>query len=136
MPPAGARKSQLWMDQHRFGSHGRAKFTSERIMKPKKLNDKMQAWVEARKRHGLSHAEVQMARELGMNPKTISKLDNHKQEPWKMPLRQFIRHLYFKRFGSERPDIVYTIEEKVRNDEVKKAIKHEAKLLRRQGRPS
>jgi hypothetical protein len=104
-------------------------------MKPKKLNDKMQAWVEARKRHGLSHAEVQMARELGMNPKKLGKLDNHKQEPWKMPLRQFIQHLYFKRFGSERPVIVYTIE-KVRNDEKKKAIKREVKLVRRQSKPT
>jgi hypothetical protein len=50
-------------------------------MKPKELNDKMQAWVDVRKRHGLSDAEVTMARELGMNPKKLGKLDNHKQEP-------------------------------------------------------
>jgi hypothetical protein len=31
----------------------------------KKPNQKMQAWIEARKRYGLSHAQVQMARELG-----------------------------------------------------------------------
>jgi hypothetical protein len=66
----------------------------------------MQAWIDARKRHGLSHAEVQMGRELGLNPKKLGKLDNHNQESWKMPLRRFIRHLYFKRFGKERPDIV------------------------------
>jgi len=71
-------------------------------MKSGRLNDKMQAWIDARKRHGLSHAEVQMARELGMNPKKMGKLDNHDQEPWKMPLRQFIQHLYFKRFGKEQ----------------------------------
>ena len=50
-------------------------------------NDRMQAWIDARKRHGLSHAEVQMARDLGMNPKKLGKLDNHGQAPWKMPLR-------------------------------------------------
>jgi hypothetical protein len=50
-------------------------------MKPRKLNDR-QAWIDARKRHGLSHAEVQMARELGMNPKKLGKLDNRTQEPW------------------------------------------------------
>jgi len=32
--------------------------------------------ITARKRHGLSHAHVQMARELGMNPKKLGKLDN------------------------------------------------------------
>jgi hypothetical protein len=60
------------------------------------------------------------------------KLDNHEQEPWKMPLRQFIRHLYFKRFGKERPDIVQTIEEKVLRDAKKKELRREARLLRRQ----
>jgi hypothetical protein len=92
----------------------------------------MQAWINARKRHGLCHYEVQMARELGMNPNKLGKLDNHHQEPWKMPLRQFIRHLYFKRFGKEYPDIIQTIEETVHRDAEKKAIRREAKLLRRQ----
>jgi len=36
----------------------------------KKPNHKMQAWINARKRQQLSHAQVQMARELGMNPET------------------------------------------------------------------
>ena len=34
----------------------------------KKPDPKMQAWIDARNRHHLSHAQVQMARELGMNP--------------------------------------------------------------------
>jgi len=98
----------------------------------KKPNQKMQSWIDARKRHHLSHLQVQMARELGMNPKKLGKKDNHDQEPWKMPLRQYIEHLYFKRFGKERPDVVMSIEEKVRRDEEKKARRREAKLLRRQ----
>ena len=97
-----------------------------------KPNERMQAWIDARKRHGLSHAEVQMARELGMNPENLRKLDNHEQETWKVPLRQFIQHLYFKRFGKERPDIVQTIEEKVLRDAKKKELRREARLLRRQ----
>ena len=35
----------------------------------KKLPDRPQAWVDSRRRFHLSHALVQMARELGMNPK-------------------------------------------------------------------
>ena len=73
-----------------------------------------------------------MARELGMNPKKLGKLDNHDQEPWKVPLRQFIQHLYFKRFGKQRPDVVQTIEEKVFRDAKKKELRREARLLRRQ----
>jgi len=87
--------------------------------KKKKPNQKMQAWIDARKRFHLSHAHVQMARELGMNPKKLGKLDNSDQEPWKMPLNQYIEHLYFKRFNKERPDAVLSIEEKVRRDEKK-----------------
>ena len=102
------------------------------MAKKKKPNPKMQAWIDARKRHRLSHAQVQMARELGMNPKKLGKLDNHDQEPWKMPLRQYIGYLYFKRFGKERPDVVLSIEEKVRLDEAKKARRRDAKMKARQ----
>ncbi len=99
--------------------------------KKKKPNQKMQAWIDARKRHHLSHAQLQMARELGMNPKGLGKIDNHDQEPWKMPLREFIEHLYLKRFGKTRPDVVLSIEDKIRRDEEKKRRKRDAKLQRR-----
>ena len=44
-----------------------------------------------------------MARELGLNPRRLGKIANHRQEPWKAPLPQFIEDLYLKRFGRERP---------------------------------
>lgn len=97
-----------------------------------KLNPKMQAWITARKRYRLSHAQVQMARELGMNPKKFGKLANHEQETWKMPLPAYIEHLYRKRFGKPRPDVVLSIEKRVRLAEAKKARKREAKLRARQ----
>jgi hypothetical protein len=86
----------------------------------KKPPQKMQAWIEARKRHHLSHAQVQMARELGMNPAKLGKIDNHKQEPWKLPLPQFIEELYFKRFGKASPEAVLSIEERWRREAAKK----------------
>ena len=52
-----------------------------------------------------------MARELGMNPKKFGGLANHRQEPWKAPLPEFIEKMYFKRFKKSRPDQVRTIEE-------------------------
>ena len=107
-------------------------FEANRMARKKKPNQKMQAWIDARKRHRLSHAQVQMASELGMNPSKLGKLDNHDQEPWKMPLRQYIEHLYIKRFGKERPDVVLSIEEKIRFDGAKKARRRETKLLARQ----
>src|SRR5215470_14417156 len=77
----------------------------------KRIPASLQPWIDARRRFHLSHEHVQMARELGMNPKKLGKLDNHHQEPWKLPVRQFIRKLYFKRFGKERPNAVRSIEE-------------------------
>jgi hypothetical protein len=71
----------------------------------------VQQWVEARKRYHLSHAQVQMARELGLSPRKFGKLANHRQEPWKAPLPQFIEHLYLKRFGRERPEVVKPAEQ-------------------------
>ncbi len=74
------------------------------MAKKQKPNAKAQAWIEARKRHRLSQAQAQaqMARELGMNPRKLGKLDNHDQEPWKMPLGLYIEHLYLRRFGKDR----------------------------------
>lgn len=72
----------------------------------KALPPQIRAWVEVRKRRRLSRAQVQMARELGLNPGRLGKLSNHRQEPWKAPLPQFIEHLYLKRFGREQPRVV------------------------------
>lgn len=63
----------------------------------------MQEWVKAKKKYRLSDVQIQMARELGMNPKKFGSLANHKQEPWKAPLPDFIEDIYFKRFKKDRP---------------------------------
>jgi len=64
------------------------------VAKQKKYSSKYQIWIDGRKRFKLSHAQIQMARELGMNPKKFGKLDTHKQEPWKTPLPVFIESIY------------------------------------------
>jgi hypothetical protein len=94
--------------------------------KMKKPNQKMQAWIGARTRHHLSHAHVHMARELGMNPAKLGKIDNHEQEPWKLALPQFIEELYFKRFGKTSPDGVLSVEERCRLETAKKEERHTA----------
>ena len=96
-----------------------------------RMPDKLQAWIDARRRHGLSHVQVQMARELGMNPNKLGKLDNADQEPWKQPLPAFIENLYQKRFNKDRPDVVLSIEERARLEEQKKAARREAQRQRR-----
>src|SRR5688572_32558746 len=92
---------------------------------------KLEEWVQARKRHHLSHAHVQMARELGMNPRSLGKLDNHRQESWKLPLPQFIEELYEKRFGRSRPEQVLPLEERAKQQVAKKAARKAARAERR-----
>ena len=120
-PATGASSSAVWaccnlLKWRRMTDMGR-----------KKLSQDILNWIEARKRFHLSHAHVQMARELGMNPKKLGKLDNHRQEPWKAPLPQFIEHLYFKRFGKVRPEFVMSVEERARAKEAKRAARKEAR---------
>ena len=44
------------------------------MAKKPKIPEKYQAWIDARKRYHLSHAHIQMARELGMNPNKFGKI--------------------------------------------------------------
>ena len=101
-------------------------------MTPKKIPGKLQIWIDARKKYHLSHVQIQMARELGMNPKNFGKLANHRQEKWKLPLPEFIEELYFKRFGKVKPDQVASIEEKVREIQRKEEEKKERKRAKQE----
>ena len=96
---------------------------------PKKgfIPNQLRPWIDARKRFHLSHAQIQMARELGMNPKKFGRLANHKQEPWKAPLPEYIEHLYQKQFGKRRPNDVRSIEVKDAEKRKRKALKKEQK---------
>lgn len=92
-----------------------------------KIPQALQVWIDARKQFRLSHAHVQMARELGMNPKKLGKLDNHHQEPWKLPLPRFIESLYEKRFGRACPEVVMSIEERARHLAQKREARRSSK---------
>lgn len=96
-------------------------------MSSKGVSKKLQAWIDARKRHRLSDAHVQMARDLGLDPMKLGKIDNHRQEPWKAPLPQFIEACYMKRFGKARPDVVLSVETRFRLEEAKKAARRSGK---------
>lgn len=94
----------------------------------KKLPNKYQIWIDARKELHLSHAQVQMARELGLNPKKFGRLANHKQEPWKLPLGEFIEKLYLKHFKRRRPDTVRSIEELAQGQKEKRETRRQRKV--------
>jgi hypothetical protein len=69
------------------------------------MSVKNEEWMNAKRKYRLTDVQIQMARELGMNPRKFGSLANHKQEKWKAPLADFIEELYNKRFKKEKPDI-------------------------------
>jgi hypothetical protein len=58
-----------------------------------------------------------MARELGMNPRKLGSLADGGQEPWKLPLPEFIVECYRKSFGRSEPEHVRSLEEVVQAEE-------------------
>jgi hypothetical protein len=101
------------------------------MVKKERIPEHLRPWMEARKRFHLSHMHIQMARELGMNPRKLGKLSNHRQEPWKAPLPIFIETIYFKRFRKEKPDRIETIAEVAAAQAAKRATKKLAKRARK-----
>lgn len=95
--------------------------------KSKKVN----IWAEAKKKYRLTPEQIQMARELGLNPKKFGGMANHKQEPWKEPLPQYIETLYFKHFRKEHPDKVIPLDESSK-DSAMKDVKRANKSFERE----
>ena len=91
----------------------------------------LEKWMVAQKRHRLSDKQVQMARELGLNPDKLGKIDNHRQESWKAPLPQFIESIYFKRFKREEPETVKPLKQIMAEMEAKKKLQKEKKEERK-----
>ena len=54
-------------------------------------------WEEAKKRCRLNAEEIRMAKELGLNPKSLIKNIPAKSEQWKAPVKQWIRDMYEER---------------------------------------
>lgn len=94
----------------------------------------LEKWMVAQKRHRLSDRQVQMARELGLNPDKLGKIDNYRQEPWKAPLPQFIENIYFKRFRREEPETVKPLKQILKEMETRKKLQKEKKEERRKQR--
>jgi hypothetical protein len=68
-----------------------------------------------------------MARELGMNPRKLGSLAGGGQEPWKLPLPEFIVECYRKSFGRSEPEHVRSLEEVVQAEEKRRKEKQARK---------
>jgi hypothetical protein len=81
------------------------------MAKKTRIPHKFHPWINARKQFRLSDAHIQMARELGLSPKRFGKYADRENQPWKLPLTEFIDAQYLKQFGKERPDEVKSMED-------------------------
>ena len=54
-------------------------------------------WKEAKKKCRLNAETVQMAKELGLNPKSLIKNIPNKSQSWKKPVYLWIREMYWER---------------------------------------
>jgi hypothetical protein len=100
-----------------------------KIQRRMNTNVKLEKWQAAQKQHRLSDKHVQMARELGLNPDQLGKIDNHKQEPWKAPLPQFIEEIYFKRYKRTEPAVMKSIKEQMADEKKKKEQKRKEQAV-------
>ncbi|WP_417748333.1 hypothetical protein [Rosistilla oblonga] len=110
------------------------------MTKKQRIPHKFQPWIAVRKKYRLTDAQVQMARELGLSPKRFSNYADRKDQPWKLPLPEFIEALYEKQFGRVAPEVVQTIEamaaEHQARREAKKLAKQEALAQEESSRPT
>lgn len=56
-------------------------------------------WQEAKSRCRLNKDDITMAKQLGMTPKSLIKNIPAKNQQWKLSVKEWIRSLYFDKFG-------------------------------------
>ena len=65
--------------------------------KKQPANNKEKLWAEAKKRCRLNNEDIRLAKEMGLNPRSLIKNIPAKSQPWKSPVKVWIRDLYEKR---------------------------------------
>ena len=64
---------------------------------------KQELWDEAKKKCHIGDEEIKMAKEMGLNPKSLIKNIPNKKEMWKAPVKVWSRDMYEERkWKSER----------------------------------
>ncbi|MBS2038570.1 hypothetical protein JST97_26555 [bacterium] len=91
-----------------------------------KLNKKELEWLQVRQRYGLSHAQVQMARELELVPRLLLK-----QEQDSLP--EYLEQSYQERFQRAQPLLVLSIEERAKQEQRDNAMQKLAQKQQRGG---
>lgn len=61
------------------------------------MSNKEELWNEAKKKCRLNTEDIKMAKEMGLNPKSLIKNIPNKNEQWKAPVKDWIHEMYEKR---------------------------------------
>ena len=67
----------------------------KRKKQPNNKSDRL--WVEAKCRCRLNNEDIRMAKEMGLNPRSLIKNIPSKSQPWKSPVKDWIHEMYRKR---------------------------------------
>ena len=67
------------------------------MAKKKKGGKRDALWAEAKRRCRLNREDIRMAKEMGLNPRSLIKNIPSKSEPWKLPVKDWIHEMYQKR---------------------------------------
>jgi hypothetical protein len=84
------------------------------------LPEQIAASTRRMRQHKVAPTDLDLSHPIDLVVLSVSKIDNHKQEPWKLPLPQFIEELYLKRFGKTALDAMMSIEERAHIEQQKK----------------
>ena len=55
---------------------------------------KPELWAEAKKKCRLNENDIRMAKEMGLNPKSLIKNIPSPKEQWKLPVKDWIHEMY------------------------------------------
>ena len=63
---------------------------------------KPELWAEAKKKCRLNEEDILMAKEMGLNPKSLIKNIPSPREQWKQPVKIWIREMYEERHRKKK----------------------------------
>ena len=55
---------------------------------------KPELWAEAKRKCRLNESDIRMAKEMGLNPKSLIKNIPSPKEQWKLPVKDWIHEMY------------------------------------------
>jgi hypothetical protein len=104
----------------------------ERVVNASVRSAVLEDWRKVKILHGLTDMQVQMGRELRMNPRRLLRAAHIEQEMTQPSLARLIEDLYRKRFKKPRPDPVVPLRQTLH--EVRARERAEARERRRRER--